>query len=114
MRFPITDYNKIVSYSVPGTNNDPAKAEELWDFVLLDRFTEMYSKEEKKDGICHIQIHAAIVSEKYAWCIIDFSRLVHFHVISRDMIWREEDLLPTNSICLAPHFPYSNAQNHIP
>jgi hypothetical protein len=46
-----------------------------------------------------LTIFAAIVGEQDVWALVDFSRLVHIHIISRDAVWHSEELELSYKVC---------------
>lgn len=90
------DYDEIISRDVPGSNSDEAKASLLRSFHMPERFTEPDSS--NPDEPRTVNIFAAFVSDFGVLVIIDFSRLVRLHVISRNMPWTASDFLPSSPV----------------
>ncbi|RDB22952.1 hypothetical protein Hypma_009804 [Hypsizygus marmoreus] len=93
MCVPISLYRKIVAHDIPGPNQDSEKANLIRSFVLPDKTIVPGSSPVRPRTI---NIFAAFVSNKHAWIICDFSRLVRLHVVSRNDVWTQDDLQPSS------------------
>ncbi|KAG6836640.1 hypothetical protein H0H93_005577 [Arthromyces matolae] len=89
------DYDDLVREDVPGPNEDPEKSQLLRSFVMPRRFIEPSSRHSDQPRF--INIFAAFISAEKAFMIVDFSRLVRLHVISRDRPWTPSDMEPSSS-----------------
>src|ERR1700683_514464 len=89
MKFDRTDFDKIVALCQPGPNADKRKAEQLRRFTVPSEFVEPATNDTKGSSLT---VFAAIVEKEHVWALLDFSQLVHIHVISRDMAWHKCDL----------------------
>ncbi|KAG6836526.1 hypothetical protein H0H93_007135 [Arthromyces matolae] len=89
------DYDDLVREDVPGPNEDPEKSQLLRSFVMPRRFVEPSSR--NSDQPRFINIFAAFISTEKAFMIVDFSRLVRLHIISRDRPWTPSDMEPSSS-----------------
>lgn len=85
---PRSDFDEIVSTSIPGSNPNKAKAARLHSFPLPDKFTELGSQDRDRT----INIFAAIVMQEKVIIISDFSRMVRVHVISRNNYFLNFDI----------------------
>lgn len=88
-------YQEILPSCRPGPNKDAAKADLLQSFQIPARFTEDYSSSSDR----LVNIFAAWVSDEYVWALVDFARIVRFHVMSRDAIWQKSELTPNSKVC---------------
>lgn len=80
------DYREIIQDDIPGPNADKTKANLLRSFPMPQHFINKNSSSPEKPRT--INIFAAFVSSARVWAIVDFSRLVRLHVISKDEIWQ--------------------------
>ncbi|KAK7054100.1 hypothetical protein R3P38DRAFT_2854659 [Favolaschia claudopus] len=85
-----SDYEEMVAVSVPGNNPNKAKAQRLRSFVMPDRFVEAGAR--KKNKLYKVNILAAIVMEKHAFIVTDFSRMTQLHVVSSAVLLQWNDL----------------------
>lgn len=90
-------YDEIVATSVPGSN--AVKGSRQHSFPVPRRFHELWSSHPEKART--VNIFLAWVSLTWVWALVDFSRLVRFYVISRDMPWTPSDMLPDSQVITA-------------
>ncbi|KAL0567461.1 hypothetical protein V5O48_014533 [Marasmius crinis-equi] len=108
MLLPPAVYDEIVANSYTGQNSEPAKAELLRDFHIPDRFIVPHSQAVlKKMDHRPIRIFAAVVTPLFVWAVVDFSRLVRFHVTSIGRHWVASDLEPGSELWGVIWKPYN-------
>jgi hypothetical protein len=90
------DFDKIVALCQPGPNADKRKAEQLRRFAVPSEFVEPATNDPEGQSLT---VFAAIVGEQDVWALVDFSRLVRIHIISRDAVWRGEELELGYKVC---------------
>lgn len=90
MHIPTPLYRGIVSKSVKGPNDSGAKAERMRQFLIPLEYNEPLSPNAKEQR--YIRIFAAIVTEKTAFVLCDFSRLIKFHITSKEAPWSDHDM----------------------
>lgn len=84
---------------IPGASKTKARAAKMRSFAVPEEFHENLTHENSKDkGLRRANIFFALVSADHAWLLLDFARLVQYHVISRDEPFRAEEFLPTSSV----------------
>jgi hypothetical protein len=88
IRMKRSDYDEIVSTSVPGSNKSKSKANKLRRFRLPKRLIHPASP---KTDARHVTILAALVCEDIVYILADFSRLARIHITSRSRMWTAED-----------------------
>lgn len=94
-------YDHIISKNIPGTNADLNKSELLRSFVFPEEYIEPGSSARRPR---RINIFAAFVSDEWVWALMDFSRLVQMHVISRDRPWEASDFLVSSPVSSSTTF----------
>lgn len=87
-------YDEILLNCGPGPNEDSEKAQLLRSFQVPSRFIEDHSSSSDRT----VNIFAAWVSDDYAWVLVDFARIVRFHVLSCDAIWQRSKLSPKSPL----------------
>ncbi|KAI0318305.1 hypothetical protein OF83DRAFT_1242401 [Amylostereum chailletii] len=88
IRFTPEDFSEIISHCAPGPNKDTVKASRLRRFVAQDRFIDPATSPTQKRGLT---ITMALVCDDCVWVVMDFSRLIRFHVTSRSHMWTQDD-----------------------
>ncbi|KAK7021676.1 hypothetical protein R3P38DRAFT_3541417 [Favolaschia claudopus] len=73
----------------PDYNPNKAKAQRLRSDVMPDRFVEPGARKKNK---LRVNILAAIVMEKHAFIVTDFSRMTQLHVVSSAVLLQWNDL----------------------
>lgn len=79
-------YSEIISKDVPGA--DQERGDSVRSFQLPGHLTVPGSS---KTTHRTVNIHAAFVSDLWVWAIVDFTRFLLLHVISRDQFWEATD-----------------------
>lgn len=95
-------FDEIIANSVPGSN--ATKGDRQHSFLVPRRFHEHWSSHPEKTRT--VNIFLAWVSQFWVWALVDFSRLVRFHVVSRDLPWKVTDLMPGSQVTIT--FPCAN------
>ncbi|KAF7967022.1 hypothetical protein HWV62_36223 [Athelia sp. TMB] len=113
-----SDFDDIISVSVPGSNKKKSHLQH--SFVVPSRFHESTSSSATQRTV---NIFIAWVSEDWVWALVDFSRLVRFYIISRNIEWTAGDLKPDSLVwpslwtafASGPdwHFETSDAIKHV-
>lgn len=96
-------YNQLISKSIPGTNADLKKSALLRTFAFPEEYIIPGSSARRPR---RINIFAAFVSDEWAWVLIDFTRLVRMHVISRDQPWEESDFDVSSPVSYSTTFDF--------
>lgn len=79
-------YHEIISNDIPGA--DQERGESVRSFQLPSHLTVSGSSKTTHQTV---NIHAAFVSDLWVWAIVDFTRFLLLHVISRDRFWKVTD-----------------------
>lgn len=90
-------YDEIVATSVPGSN--AINGYRQHSFPVPRRFNEPWSSNPDKERT--VNIFLAWVSHTWVWALVDFSRLVKFHVVTRALPWLSSYLLPGSQVSIA-------------
>ena len=80
----------IIGNDIPGSNEDPEKAELIRTFLIPDEYTIKHSSPKYPRTI---KIFAAFVSESWVWVLSDFSGLVRMSVRSQSNPYTPEDFM---------------------
>ncbi|KAJ7675728.1 hypothetical protein DFH06DRAFT_1170354 [Mycena polygramma] len=93
----LEDFQTIVAPErcVPGPNTDPEKAEQMRSFVLLEKFQEPNARDLEGTAV---NVLAAVITEKQAFVLTDFTRLTRLHVVSSSRKFKSEDFHPGSMI----------------
>jgi hypothetical protein len=89
-------FDTLMNNCVPGPNSDRKKADLLRTFKIPDDLIEEHSSSSNRT----VNVFAAWISEEYVWILVDFARLVRFHIISRAKPWSKDDLKPTSPVSI--------------
>ncbi|KAF7966024.1 hypothetical protein HWV62_40459 [Athelia sp. TMB] len=113
-----SDFDDIISVSVPGSNKEKSHLQH--SFVVPSRFHESTSSSATRRTV---NIFIAWVSEDWVWALVNFSCLVRFYIISRNIEWTAGDLKPDSLVwpslwtafASGPdwHFETSDAIKHV-
>jgi hypothetical protein len=87
-------FDELLHNCVPGPNSDRKKAELLRSFKIPADLIEENSSSSNRT----VNIFAAWISKEYVWVLVDFARLVRFHILSRNQIWSKDDVCPTSPV----------------
>ncbi|KAF9049376.1 hypothetical protein BDZ89DRAFT_1057739 [Hymenopellis radicata] len=90
----VEQLQELITCDTPGPNLDRKKAQRLRSFRVPEHFRELHSNPSTKDRL--LTVMAAFVGVKHAFLIVDHSRLVRFHIQSRNEVWTAEDLSPNS------------------
>ena len=96
MRIDCANFDKIVALCQP---TDKRKAEQLRHFAVPSEFVEPATNDVEGRSLA---VFAAIIGKEHVWALLDFSWLVHIHVISRDTMWCLDDLKLDTKVCYMP------------
>lgn len=65
-------------------------------FRLPDKFKPPGPQNSEED--CTLNVLASVVCADFAYIIVDFTRLVKFHILSRRDVWTVHDLRPGSEV----------------
>ncbi|EMD39381.1 hypothetical protein CERSUDRAFT_47298, partial [Gelatoporia subvermispora B] len=91
----LEDFLALTAKDCPGPSKDKTRAAKMRSFRVPERF---YVPGSVDGGDRRINIFAAIVCDDCAFIALDFSRMIHMHVISLDRFWTADDLQPGSSL----------------
>lgn len=89
-------FQSFLAGDCPGPNKDHKKANQMQTFSVPAQFIEDCSSPNKAQTLT---IFLALISGDYVWALVDFSRLVRIHIISRAQMWTEYDLKTSSAVC---------------
>lgn len=106
MHIPTPLYRQIVSKSVKGPNDSGAKAERMRQFLIPLEYNEPLSPKANEQR--YIRIFAAIVTERMTFALCDFSRLIKFHITSKETPWSDDDMKVGSWVSLLISLPFKS------
>src|ERR1700676_703846 len=80
----------LTSKCIPGPNKHKSKAEKMRSFQVPEEFIEPNSNHKT---LRRCNVFLSLRSDSSAWALVDFSRLLHMHIISRDRPWSSEEFM---------------------
>ncbi|KAI0640829.1 hypothetical protein C8Q79DRAFT_1039139 [Trametes meyenii] len=93
---PTSSFNRMMSQSVPGPNQNPEVAEFMRSFVVPTELTVPNARADK--DIQTMAVMAAIVGEEQTFVLVDHTRLLRLHIMSLSRPWTAEDIERTSPL----------------
>jgi hypothetical protein len=93
-------FQTIMANDAPGPNPNKKKSQKLRSRVVPEDLHVPGSKPLGKSGRRLINVFLAVICphRNLVWALLDFSRLVRLHIISRDVPWKVEDIHPNSPV----------------
>ncbi|KAF8054098.1 hypothetical protein FPV67DRAFT_1695098 [Lyophyllum atratum] len=99
------DFDELFANDCPGPNKDRSKSEKLRQFEMPPHFIEPGTSPNTKR---YVRMFLAFVSDHSAWVLMDFARLVRFHVWSRTVPFAPHEFKPEAKPWIQMWKPYES------
>ncbi|KAF8055810.1 hypothetical protein FPV67DRAFT_1788202 [Lyophyllum atratum] len=99
------NFDDLFANDCPGPNKDRSKSEKLRQFEMPPEFIEPGTSTKTKR---YVRMFLAFVSDHSVWVLMDFARLVRFHVWSRTVPFMAHEFKPETKSWVQMWKPYES------